>query len=203
MENTIWMPLIGIATKLVLALLVGLSVWSMAIMLDRKKVMKHLGADGELEALKKEILANTATPPSPKENLTLLRRSYALLREAPQNPEAIAYALKSSLTDERARYSRGLSFLATLGSNAPFVGLFGTVLGIIQSFGTLAGGSGDMNQVILKLAEALIATAVGLFVAIPAVTAYNLFSQKLKSAFLETDSLRDFYLAHRIFSEKR
>ena len=77
---------------------------------------------------------------------------------------------------ERLRYERGLAFLGTLGNNAPFVGLFGTVLGIIRAFHDLAGNSLQGSQAVMAgIAEALVATAVGLLVALPAVATYNAF----------------------------
>ena len=69
--------------------------------------------------------------------------------------------------------------MATLGSNAPFIGLFGTVLGIIQAFAVLASTNAGTHAVMSGISEALVATAIGLFVAIPAVIAYNIFSKKL------------------------
>ncbi len=76
---------------------------------------------------------------------------------------------------------RGLGMLATIGSTAPFVGLFGTVVGIINAFrGIAATGSGGMAAVSGGIAEALVATALGIFVAIPAVVAYNHFLGRLE-----------------------
>ena len=75
------------------------------------------------------------------------------------------------------RLERRLAFLGTLGNNAPFIGLFGTVLGVVHAFAALGGASGPgADEVMSAIAGALVATAVGLFVAIPAVAAYNLSS---------------------------
>ncbi len=83
-------------------------------------------------------------------------------------------------TDETHRLERGLSFLATTGSAAPFVGLFGTVIGIMNSFADIgATGSASLAVVAPGIAEALVATAVGLFAAIPAVIAYNYSSARV------------------------
>ncbi len=83
-------------------------------------------------------------------------------------------------TDETHRLERGLSFLATTGSAAPFVGLFGTVVGIMNSFADIgATGSASLAIVAPGIAEALVATAVGLFAAIPAVIAYNYSSARI------------------------
>jgi biopolymer transport protein ExbB len=90
-----------------------------------------------------------------------------------------------------------LGVLATVGSNAPFLGLLGTVLGIIQAFGELASESGNTAAVMASISEALVATAVGLFVAIPAVVAYNTFSRRLKFILTESEVLLNLYLAGR------
>jgi biopolymer transport protein ExbB len=93
---------------------------------------------------------------------------------------------------------RGLTVLATLGSNAPFIGLFGTVLGIISAFAALGGTTqGGANSVMSGISEALVATAIGLLVAIPAVVAYNVFSRRIRVLLQECESLKDYYLSRR------
>lgn len=104
-------------------------------------------------------------------------------------------AVKSFLTDARSQLEKGLTVLATLGSNAPFIGLFGTVLGIIQAFGELSQQRSNTQSVMAGISEALIATAIGLFVAIPAVVAYNVFAKNVKQILSECESLRDFYIS--------
>src|SRR6202011_1342010 len=95
--------------------------------------------------------------------------------------DSVEDLLSGAETKERQRYSKRLSILATVGSNAPFIGLFGTVLGIIKAFHDLAGNmSGVGNTVMLGISEALVATAVGLVVAIPAVVAYNALMSTVK-----------------------
>jgi biopolymer transport protein ExbB len=100
-------------------------------------------------------------------------------------PEAVQRIIALTISHERRRYERGLAFLGTLGANAPFIGLFGTVLGIIEAFHELAqaahqGGQaagGGAPQVMSGISEALVATAIGLLVAIPAVVAFNAFNR--------------------------
>jgi biopolymer transport protein TolQ len=83
---------------------------------------------------------------------------------------------------ETRRFERGLPFLATTGSSAPFIGLFGTVIGIIGSFqGIGRAGSASLAVVAPGIAEALIATAVGLFAAIPATIFYNTFVARIEA----------------------
>lgn len=110
-------------------------------------------------------------------------------------------AVREYLGRERAELEKGLTLLATLGANAPFIGLFGTVLGIIQAFGALSQASAETNAVMSGISEALIATAVGLFVAIPAVIAYNTFNRQLRSLWVSCETLRDGILAQ--WSPKR
>ena len=90
-------------------------------------------------------------------------------------------ALDSELAHERRSLERGVNLLGTLGNNAPFVGLFGTVLGVIEAFHELgaAPGGGAMGNVMAGISEALVATGVGLFVALPAVVAYNLIQARI------------------------
>jgi biopolymer transport protein ExbB/biopolymer transport protein TolQ len=85
------------------------------------------------------------------------------------------------MSETLVQLKRGLGILATIGSTAPFVGLFGTVAGIINAFRNIAAtGSGGMSVVSGGMAEALVTTALGIFVAIPAVVAFNLFTGKIE-----------------------
>ena len=85
---------------------------------------------------------------------------------------------------------KGLGGLATIATTAPFIGLFGTVVGIINAFrGMAITGSGGLGAVSAGIAEALVTTAVGLFVAIPAVIAYNQFRTQVKKTQANTDAL--------------
>ena len=100
-----------------------------------------------------------------------------------KNPslERVTSALENSKVEALVEMKRGLGMLATIGSTAPFIGLFGTVVGIISAFqGISATGSGGMAAVSGGIAEALVATALGIFVAIPAVVAFNHFTGKLE-----------------------
>ncbi|MBI1859860.1 MAG: MotA/TolQ/ExbB proton channel family protein [Deltaproteobacteria bacterium] len=85
--------------------------------------------------------------------------------------------------------------------NAPFIGLFGTVLGIIQAFGVLASNPSESSAIMFSLAEALVATAVGLFVAIPAVVAHNVFAKRIRGVVNECESMRDHLVSVRFAEE--
>jgi len=94
-----------------------------------------------------------------------------------------------SVPDIKLILEKRLGILATFGNNAPFIGLFGTVLGVINAFATLSKGSEfGVNAVMGGISEALVATAAGLFVAIPSVIAYNYFVRKIKMTLLKREA---------------
>ena len=98
--------------------------------------------------------------------------------------------LKRSMSNEITKLEKSLTFLATTGSTAPFIGLFGTVWGIMTSFIGLAGGEGvpTLQVVAPGIAEALVATAIGLAAAIPAAVAYNYFLSKVRRIDVEMEN---------------
>jgi biopolymer transport protein TolQ len=111
--------------------------------------------------------------------LAQLQKQHASRRVTPDQAESVIKRLGWVRTEEALRLERGLSFLATIGSAAPFVGLFGTVVGIMNSFHQIGqSGAASFSVVAPGIAEALFATAVGLFAAIPAVIAYNYCSAR-------------------------
>ena len=135
-------------------------------------------------------LLNTAAPNSPFEALAQQGAAAAQhVRRHTQNDtlggkldadEVITRALRKSIALSTAALEAGLTIVASIGSTAPFVGLFGTVWGIMRSFAAIAGAQNTSLAIVAPgIAEALFATAIGLFAAIPAVIAYNRFSHKL------------------------
>jgi len=110
---------------------------------------------------------------------------------------AVEEVMRGVTKAERLRYERGLAVLATLGNNAPFIGLFGTVLEIIRSLHILSVKSGvAAGAVMSSLSEALAATAIGLLVALPAVAMHNYFQRRLKLFSIEAEALGNVLLAH-------
>jgi biopolymer transport protein ExbB/biopolymer transport protein TolQ len=96
--------------------------------------------------------------------------------------ELVTSALEDTTAETLLQLKKGLGFLATIGSTAPFIGLFGTVVGIINAFRSIASaGAGGMAVVSGGMAEALVSTGLGIFVAIPAVVAYNQFTGNLEN----------------------
>ena len=196
-SNPGWMVLAHWLERGVLLTLLSLSVWSVAIMIDRFRYFRGLKAGADLEAARKAIesrdraalerwVATTAHPTA-----GMLKAAMAV-----QGSDATDRAVRSYITEQRPLMDRGLTVLATLGSNAPFIGLFGTVLGIIKAFGGLAESSAEGTQAVMaSISFALVATAVGLFVANPAVVAYNAFARNLKTVINQCEWLRDLYLS--------
>lgn len=119
----------------------------------------------------------------------------AAIEAAPNGPDSVEEVIAGTIVRFRPPYERYLAFLGTLGNNAPFIGLFGTVIGIIKAFadlavGTADGGSGAGSSVVMAgISEALVATAVGIFVAIPAVVAFNGYNRWLRTIVARTNAL--------------
>jgi len=129
------------------------------------------------------------------------------LRLSSLGPEAVAKAMESATALERGLLERRLVFLGTLGNNAPFVGLFGTVVGVIHSFEELGHGApghatgGAASQVASQavmtgVAEALVTTAVGIAVALPAIAFYNYLQRRVTTLLSESDALSSLVLAY-------
>jgi biopolymer transport protein ExbB len=197
--------LTDIGTFPILFLMIGLSVVSVAIMIERGWFF-HLVRE-DLERLAKELSARLRdNDVAGARNLVANSRSAeaavvsAGLAEIDNGHEAADEAMASATALQRKRLERRLAFLGTLGNNAPFVGLLGTVIGIVQAFQQLEstglGGGGPSTAVMGAIAEALVATAIGLAVAIPAVVAFNYFQRQIKSTIANTEALTHILLAH-------
>ncbi len=186
----VWLIVVEWLSRAIFLILVGLSVWSVSIIIERKRFFKNLSLPKE--SVKKSIKNKDF---SFQENhfFTDLLKEISKLKSS----EQIDKAFQSLVMDKKKELEKGLPILGTLGSTTPFIGLLGTILGIIVSFGELSQGSGSTNSVMFSLAEALILTAVGLIVAIPAVVAFNYFGRKMRLALVEASSLKDLYIAYK------
>lgn len=120
-------------------------------------------------------------------------------RDAGASLELVQSSLRDSMSETLIQLKWGLGLLATIGSTAPFIGLFGTVVGIINAFRSIAAaGSGGMAVVSGGIAEALVSTALGIFVAIPAVVAFNHFTGKIENFHVEMNRAAS-QLVNRLF----
>ena len=116
-----------------------------------------------------------------------------------EGEQAVEQMMASRKVTERLRFERYLMILGTMGNNAPFFGLFGTVLGIIKAFhelGQAGNNAAGATTVMSGISEALVATAMGLLVAIPAVIAYNYFIKKVKEFAANAETVERIILAH-------
>ncbi|MDB5215419.1 MAG: MotA/TolQ/ExbB proton channel family protein [Myxococcaceae bacterium] len=178
----------------VLWLLLALSVLSLTAMLERWLFFRRHSDD--IPALRARLSRALATRDIATAKKVLeasksieARVLLASLAWEKGGPQAVQDAVESELGAARKELDRGTNLLGTLGTNAPFVGLFGTVLGVIEAFHQLAAGAAKaaMGNVMSGIAEALVATGVGLFVALPAVVAYNVAQKRISG--IESDTL--------------
>jgi len=179
----------------VLWILVAASVWSLGVIIERSWMFwrvrinfaKFLGSlTVHLEAGDIVSASKLATSFRSVESRVVLVGLARLVK----GPLAVESAMTAEMVMEQSRLERGLIILGTLGNNAPFIGLFGTVLGIIKAFNDLAlSGSSGVSVVMEGISSALIATAFGIFVAIPAVVANNYFHTKLRRISIHCKSL--------------
>jgi biopolymer transport protein ExbB/TolQ len=172
----------------VLYLLLGLSVVSATVMLERWIFYRRRSLD--MDVVREAFAASldrgdfeAAAGVLSKHDTLATNVTLVGLKAYTKGPETVEDLITGALGRERGRYERRLGFLATVASNAPYVGLFGTVLGIVRSFRDLAANMAEASSAVMAgIAEALIATAVGLVVAIPAVVAFNVFKGKVREA---------------------
>jgi biopolymer transport protein ExbB len=208
--DTVKQVLLASGASWVLWLLGLLSLGSLVLALERWLYLRRRG--GDLEGLARELDVHLrdddfegargllASSPS-----VAARVADAGLRLADRGTESAEKAMQSATALERTRLERRLAFLATVGNNAPFVGLFGTVVGVIHAFEELghaapahaASSGGAASQAVMaSIAEALVATAVGILVALPAVAAYNYLQRRVASLLAGTEVLSNLVLAY-------
>ena len=161
----------------VVALLLMSSIASWAIIVEKVVRLSRLSA--VLGRIETQVAARNLLAAGPSELLGVMlaaRDEEVLDGQTPSDLRTRRLAaMRAAYLGELRRFEGGLSFLATLASTAPFIGLFGTVWGIMRSFSAIASSKDTSLAVVAPgVAEALFATAIGLAVAIPAVVAYNL-----------------------------
>ncbi len=194
-----------------------MSAWSIGVMIDRWiafsacRKQSRLFAPAVAGALREGKLDEAVQLAAHYKRSHLARVLVGGLQEFQAHQESAAIsgstidASKRALDRARAiveaELERGLSGLATIGSTAPFVGLFGTVVGIIDAFQTIYSAKEvGLGAVAAGISEALVTTAIGLFVAVPAVWMYNYYSTKIKTFNVEMENssseLMDYFLKH-------
>jgi biopolymer transport protein ExbB len=179
----------------VMVLLLLLSVVSIAIVVERGLYLRRRRtALDRLDTALSPLIRREEVPRMrealAREQEPVLAAAVAGFERSPRDRAATEKIVASELGRERLRLERRLAFLGTLGNNAPFIGLFGTVLGIIRAFRDLSLESqANTSAVMSGISEALVATAVGLFVALPAVLFYNYFQRQVDRVLSITEAL--------------
>jgi len=191
----------------VMYLMIALSVVSVAIMIERgwfftvvnENIQKL--AEALAERLNRHDLngAHDLVAASKSAEAAIVA---AGLKQLGRGAEAAEEAMASAAALQRMRLERRLAFLGTVGNNAPFIGLLGTVIGIVQAFeklqgaGASGGAAGPASDVMGSISESLVATAIGLVVAIPAVAAFNYFQRRIRATLANSDALTHILLAY-------
>ena len=200
-DGTILDLMLRAGSHWVLWLLIGLSLAAVAVMIERlwfflqeRKPDRKI-ADA-LAALRTKSAADAKKLLDGEKSMEVAVVR-ACLERAGDGAEAVDEHRVAIVEQERQRYEKRLAFLGTLGNNAPFIGLFGTVLGIIRAFHDLAGSTLQGTQAVMSgIAEALVATGVGLLVALPAVATYNAFMRHVETTASSAEALARETLAY-------
>jgi biopolymer transport protein ExbB len=203
--------MVGFGAAWVMWLMIALSVVSVAIILERAWFFWSLrddlitlardlrvSLDQSIEAAQKRMEA------SPSAEAAVVSAGLAM---AHKGPDAAEEAMAGAAALQRMKLEKRLAYLGTLGNNAPFIGLFGTVIGIVGAFEALGAAAKQPvaaqaasqlapQAVMSSIAEALVATAIGLAVAIPAVASNNFFQRLIKSTLANTEALSRILMAH-------
>jgi len=176
--------------KAVILMLIGCSIYSWAIIIEKFKLFKKV--DRESEEFEQKFWKSKSAEtfynslPSSLDNpmALLFKDSMQTLLKAKNKSnlsEKMSGMLEINIEKQMVKLEKGFTFLATVGSTAPFIGLFGTVWGIMNSFQSIAISRNTSLAIVAPgIAEALFATALGLLAAIPAVVAYNKFNNDSK-----------------------
>ena len=187
-----------IIVKSVIIILIAASVYSWAIIFDKYKLFKKINKTSEefeekfwksksAETLYNNLPANKDDPMAKVFRVTM--QSVIKTRSKSNLSERLGSTLQSNIEKQMNIIEKNYTFLATVGSTAPFIGLFGTVWGIMNSFQSIAISRNTSLAIVAPgIAEALFATALGLLAAIPAVIAYNKFSSDSKKYFQKLEN---------------
>ena len=176
--------------KSVILMLIGCSIYSWAIIIEKFKLFKKINLEAEefeakfwksksAETFYNSLPANLDNPMASlfKDSMQTLLKS----KSKSNLNERLSGMLEINIEKQIVKIDKGFTFLATVGSTAPFIGLFGTVWGIMNSFQSIAISRNTSLAIVAPgIAEALFATALGLLAAIPAVVAYNKFNSDSK-----------------------
>lgn len=204
--------LLDLKAAWVMWILLGLSALNLIIIVERASFLRSVRDNIPKLAAELDALLRGGRVREALERMKASRSAEAAvvvagLRHADLGPASAEKAMVGAAALERVRLERGLAVLGTVGNNAPFLGLLGTVIGVIEAFEILgqptdvgaavqAASALAPQAIMSSIAEALVATAVGLFVAIPAVAAFNYFQRRIQGVAANTEALTNVLLAH-------
>ncbi len=199
--------IVNLGTQWILWLLVSLSLVGLAIIVERS--VYFLTSRGDIKLITQEVKTLMSKQRFQELRLRLAdwKSPAALVAAAAldgSGPEESSELMLGAAEQARLEMDRFLAFLSTVGSNAPFVGLLGTVIGIVKAFQELDHSGGALTDGLMsEIGEALIATAVGLLVALPAIAAFNVFRRVIQSRMAETEVIRHLIVAKLKAQEER
>jgi biopolymer transport protein ExbB len=202
--------LLDLKASWVMWILIGLSAIDLVIIVERAAFFRSVRDDVAKLAAELDQLLRRGAVRDALERMKASRSAEAAvavagLRHADLGPASAEKAMLGAAALQRVRLERGLAVIGTVGNNAPFLGLLGTVIGVIEAFEILGKPADAAAQaastlapqaIMSSIAEALVATAVGLFVAIPAVAAFNYFQRRIQGIGANTEALSNVVLAH-------
>jgi biopolymer transport protein TolQ len=187
----------------VLYLLIALTFVSLALIVERylrlNKIAKQSAEQRQkleeaMSAVRISNLEDVKLDPTSLEGRVM---SYAFEHLKQNGLKGLEETFDTFIKFQQPKLEKSLAFLATVGSNAPYIGLFGTVLGIMKSFHDLAQASSAGQQTVMAgISAALIATAAGLLVAIPNIVAFNYFQKQVKAIIGGVESCKDIVMAY-------
>jgi len=205
--------LLDLKASWVMWILLALSVVDLIIIIERAVFLRSIRDDVPKLAAELDTLLRGGRVRDALDRMKGSRSAEAAvvvagLRHADLGPASAEKAMAGAQALQRVRLERGLAILGTVGNNAPFLGLLGTVIGVIEAFEILgrpadaasaaaqAASALAPQAIMSSIAEALVATAVGLFVAIPAVAAFNWYQRRIQAVGANTEALSNVLLAH-------
>lgn len=192
-----------IADQVVLWILIVLSIVSLGMILERFFYLRRIARESTevrtkvKSALQTHSVEDVESIPKNPDTVEGRALSYAMKHIKDSGSRGLEEAFNSYALMERPELERFLNFLATVGSNAPYIGLLGTVLGIMKAFNDLAQSSEAGQQTVMAgISLALVSTAAGLFVAIPAVISYNYFQRQVRGTLQNLEAVKELCLAY-------
>ena len=187
----------------VLYLLIALTFASLALIVERYMKLNKLAKQSAeqrqkleeaMSAVKIANLEDVKLDPTSLEGRVM---TYGFEHLKQNGLKCLAETFDTFIKFQQPKLEKSLAFLATVGSNAPYIGLFGTVLGIMKSFHDLANSTNAGQQTVMSgISAALIATAAGLLVAIPNIVAFNYFQKQVKAIIGSVESCKDIMIAY-------